>query len=187
MLTRSTPRARSRSSRASVAVSGLPLRLVAGSSVQLKATVANLPAGVTWSASAGTISHTGLYRAPTRPPKGGVVTITATSTANPAVAGTAATGIRPLTATAAPAVAGRVVAGRKAISRIATGHVGRRAIFELLTMTDELRDVIQRSPTIQDIHNATKDTSFVKLIQNGYDLVAKGLVSMAEVERTVGK
>jgi hypothetical protein len=114
---------------ASVAISGLPLRLVAGSSVQLRATVANLPAGVTWSASAGTISHTGLYRAPSRPPKGGVVTITATSTANPAVSGTAATGIRPLTATAAPAVAGRAVAGRKAISRIATGHVGRRIIL----------------------------------------------------------
>ena len=52
---------------ASVAISGMPLRVVAGSSVQLRASVANLPAGVTWSATAGTISANGLYRAPVRP------------------------------------------------------------------------------------------------------------------------
>ena len=79
----------------SVAISGMPLRVVAGSRVQLTATVANLPGGVTWSATSGTITSAGLYRAPKTPPMGGVVTVTATSNANPAVAGTAATGIRP--------------------------------------------------------------------------------------------
>jgi hypothetical protein len=114
----------------SVAISGMPLRLVAGSSVQLTATVANLPAGVTWSATAGTISPSGLYRAPTTPPAGGVVTVTAASTADPAVVGTAATGIRPNPGgAAAPGVAGRVVAGRKALSRLLTGHVGRTVIL----------------------------------------------------------
>jgi hypothetical protein len=114
----------------SVAISGLPLRVVAGSAVQLRATVANLPDGVTWSATAGTVSPTGLYRAPRTPPKGGVVTITATSTTNPSVAGTAATGIRPTPdGVAAPGVSGRVVAGRRALSRVLTGHVGRRVIL----------------------------------------------------------
>jgi hypothetical protein len=114
----------------SVAISGLPLRVVAGSSVQLKATVANLPGGVTWSATAGTISPAGLYRAPRTPPSGGVVTVTAASTANPSVVGSAATGIRPNPdGAAAPGVAGRVVAGRKAHSRLRTGHVGRKVIL----------------------------------------------------------
>lgn len=114
----------------SVAISGMPLRLVAGSSVQLRATVANLPGGVTWTATAGTVSTTGLYRAPKTPPKGGVVTVTAASTANPAVAGTASTGIRPNPdGAAAPGIAGRVVAGRKALSRLRTGHVGRKVIL----------------------------------------------------------
>jgi general secretion pathway protein E len=70
---------------------------------------------------------------------------------------------------------------------LGTGHIGRRSVSELLTMNDALRNVIQRSPTINDIHEAMKDTSFVSLVQNGYDLAAKGLVSMQEVERTVGK
>ncbi len=114
----------------SVAISGMPLRLVAGSSVQLRATVANLPAGVTWTATAGTVSSTGLYKAPKTPPKGGVVTVTAASTTNPAVVGTAATGIRPNpSGAAAPGIAGRVVAGGKALSRVLTGHVGRRVIL----------------------------------------------------------
>jgi hypothetical protein len=108
----------------------MPLRLVAGASVQLQATVANLPGGVTWAATAGSISPTGLYRAPTTPPPGGVVTVTATSTARPSLAATAATGIRPNPGgAAAPAIAGRVVAGRKALSRLLTGHVGRKVIL----------------------------------------------------------
>jgi hypothetical protein len=114
----------------SVTVSGLPLRVVAGASVQLRASVANLAGGVAWSATAGTISPSGLYRAPASPPPGGVATVTATSTANPAVSGSAATGIRPNpSGAAAPAVAGRVVAGKRLVSRIATGHVGRRFIL----------------------------------------------------------
>ncbi|MGE0027679.1 MAG: lysyl oxidase family protein [Thermoleophilia bacterium] len=114
----------------SVTVSGMPPQLVAGSSVQLNAAVTNLPGGVTWSTTAGTITQSGLYTAPKTPPKGGVVTVTATSTANPGVAGTAATGIRPNPdGAAAPGIAGRVVAGRKALSRVLTGHVGRKVIL----------------------------------------------------------
>ena len=75
--------------RPSVAISGAPASLVAGTSVQLTAAVTNLPAGVTWSATAGTISRTGLYRAPATPPAGGAVTVRAASAANPAVAGEA--------------------------------------------------------------------------------------------------
>lgn len=61
----------------SVAIEGAPSSMVAGTSVQLSATVGNDPPGVKWSADAGTITQAGLYTAPPNPPSGSVVTITA--------------------------------------------------------------------------------------------------------------
>jgi len=67
-----------------VAISGAPAALVAGTSAQLQAAVT--PAGpVTWTATAGTISADGLYVAPGTPPAGGNVTVRATSVASPSV------------------------------------------------------------------------------------------------------
>ncbi len=63
----------------SVAISGAPASMLAGTSVQLGATVSNDSGGVSWGVSAGTITASGLYRAPTTVPAGGSVTITATS------------------------------------------------------------------------------------------------------------
>ena len=44
---------------------------------------------------------------------------------------------------------------------LGTGFSGRRAIFELLSTTEELRDVILKSPTIQEIKDAVRTTKFV--------------------------
>jgi Bacterial Ig domain len=63
----------------SVAVSGAPSSMIAGTSVQLSALVMNDSPGVTWSASEGTITPAGLYTAPQSPPAGGTVVITAKS------------------------------------------------------------------------------------------------------------
>jgi hypothetical protein len=64
-----------------VQIGGAPESLVAGTSVQLQATVTNDAPAVTWTvAGGGTISAAGLYTAPPVPPPGdGVVTIAATS------------------------------------------------------------------------------------------------------------
>jgi len=69
---------------AAVTISGAPASMTAGTSAQLNATVVNAAGGVTWSASAGTITPGGLYTAPATPPAGGRVTVTARSTATPA-------------------------------------------------------------------------------------------------------
>ena len=91
----------------SVAISGAPATLTAGTSAQLGATVANAAQGVTWTASAGSVSAAGLYTAPPAPPPGGVVTIRATSTAAPAAFAEAAIAIAPAPAPApAPLTAG---------------------------------------------------------------------------------
>ena len=63
----------------SVAISGAPAAMLVGTSVQLSALVANDGPGVTWSASAGSITPGGLYTAPSEPPAGGVAAITARS------------------------------------------------------------------------------------------------------------
>lgn len=70
---------------------------------------------------------------------------------------------------------------------LGTGFLGRRALFELLTTSDKLRDVILSQPTIKGIHEAMAETQFVKLMDTGLDLAARGLVSMQEVERAIGK
>ncbi len=70
-----------------VQISGAPESLVAGTSAQLQATVANDAPGVTWivdgvpggSPASGTIQPGGLYRAPGAPPAAGAVTIAAHS------------------------------------------------------------------------------------------------------------
>jgi general secretion pathway protein E len=68
-----------------------------------------------------------------------------------------------------------------------TGFSGRRAIFELLMATDELRDLITRTPTASQIHAALASTPFQRLQHSGFQLVAQGLASYDEVNRVVGR
>jgi hypothetical protein len=63
-----------------VAIAGAPSRMIAGTSVQLSATVAADGHVGAWSASAGSITSGGLYTAPSVPPARGTVTVTAGST-----------------------------------------------------------------------------------------------------------
>src|SRR5207247_3745698 len=60
---------------------------------------------------------------------------------------------------------------------LGTGFSGRRAFFEMLRNTDELRDVILRSPSMQDIAKALTARKFMTLQQSGYQLVADGAVA----------
>ena len=68
-----------RAAQASVTIEGAPASMTAGTNVQLTAKVLNDSPTVTWKASAGTITSGGLYTAPSEPPAGGSVTITATT------------------------------------------------------------------------------------------------------------
>jgi len=67
-----------------------------------------------------------------------------------------------------------------------TGYIGRRAIFELLEVTDDVRDVILRDPNIASIKKAVEMTVFTPLKQAAFDLVMAGETSMGEVQRVVG-
>jgi hypothetical protein len=60
-----------------VSIGGAPASMIAGTAVQLSASVGNDSPSVTWSANSGSISSTGLYTAPPVPPAGGAATIVA--------------------------------------------------------------------------------------------------------------
>ncbi len=65
--------------------------------------------------------------------------------------------------------------------------MGRRGFFEMLSTTEELREVILKSPTPKEIEKAVAETKFVRLAETGYQLVAKGVTAFDEIEKAVGR
>ena len=65
-----------------------------------------------------------------------------------------------------------------------TGFLGRTAIYEVLPMTDEIRELIGRST--EKIHIQAVKAGMVTLSQDGHRLVLAGETSLEEVRRVVG-
>ena len=68
-----------------------------------------------------------------------------------------------------------------------TGFIGRRAIFELLSVGSELRDLITQKATASQFQAALAGTAFRRLHESGYELVAKGISAFDEIDRAVGR
>ena len=68
---------------------------------------------------------------------------------------------------------------------VGTGFMGRRGVFELLTVNEEMREIIMKSPSVAEIMKTLSATKFVKLAQSGYQLVAEGITSLDEIERSM--
>jgi type II secretory ATPase GspE/PulE/Tfp pilus assembly ATPase PilB-like protein len=66
------------------------------------------------------------------------------------------------------------------------GYAGRQGLYELLTMTDDLRDAILKSATMGAINDALSRVLFTSLEQSGYRLIAEGITSPEELDRVVG-
>ncbi len=64
-----------------------------------------------------------------------------------------------------------------------TGYHGRRALFELLDFTDELRDLVLNNPTITGMKKVIEQGLFTTLQQFGWKLAAEGVTSLDEVDR----
>jgi type II secretory ATPase GspE/PulE/Tfp pilus assembly ATPase PilB-like protein len=67
-----------------------------------------------------------------------------------------------------------------------TGFHGRKAIFELLVASQDLRDVILSTKSLKGMRKALENTVFNSLLDSGYRLVAEGSTTIEEVERTIG-
>jgi general secretion pathway protein E len=70
---------------------------------------------------------------------------------------------------------------------LGTGFAGRRAFFELLGTTDQMRDLIARAPTLGQIQSALAGTQFQSLQHSGYQLVAQGMAPFEEIDRAIGR
>lgn len=67
-----------------------------------------------------------------------------------------------------------------------TGFIGRRGLYELLEVTDPIRDVIMKGPTIGAIRDLAKQGLFTTLESFGFSLVAEGVTTYDEIDRVAG-
>ncbi len=65
----------------------------------------------------------------------------------------------------------------------ATGYTGRRAIFEVMTMTGVIREILLRGGSSVEIKDAAKREGMKTLIEDGWRVVAAGETTPAEVLR----
>ncbi|MEL7472071.1 MAG: ATPase, T2SS/T4P/T4SS family [Planctomycetota bacterium] len=66
---------------------------------------------------------------------------------------------------------------------LGTGYRGRRALFELLGVNNEMRDVILSEPSIAAMRKVIEQGHFDTLGQFGWKLAAEGATSVEEVEK----
>ena len=67
-----------------------------------------------------------------------------------------------------------------------TGFIGRRGLYELLEVTDPIRDVIMKGPTIGAIRDLARQGLFTTLESFGFSLVAEGVTTYDEIDRVAG-
>lgn len=81
----------------------------------------------------------------------------------------------------------RINAPQGCASCLDTGYLGRRAIFELLEVTDSIRDIVLQTPTIASIRRSLRGGHFTTLRGFGLQLVATGDTAFDEIERVAGE
>ncbi len=67
-----------------------------------------------------------------------------------------------------------------------TGYLGRQGLYEMLTATEEIREILLTQPSMQELRKAVRNTMFTSLTDSGYKLVAEGVTDLAEIERVTG-
>ncbi len=63
--------------------------------------------------------------------------------------------------------------------------MGRTAIFELLEVTDQLREAIIKQPKIEVLKKVARATGNRSLQEEGILLVAQGVTSLEELQRVL--
>jgi len=64
-----------------------------------------------------------------------------------------------------------------------TGYVGRTGVFELLTVSDRLRNAIREVQSAQNIWNIAIDEGMIPMRYNGLQKVKQGITSLEEFQR----
>ena len=64
-----------------------------------------------------------------------------------------------------------------------TGYKGRKGLFELLVMNDELRDMVMRNASTEDLREAARRAGMVTLRDSGMESIFNGETTADEVIR----
>jgi type II secretory ATPase GspE/PulE/Tfp pilus assembly ATPase PilB-like protein len=67
-----------------------------------------------------------------------------------------------------------------------TGYLGRTAIGEIMTINDELRDMIYTGASFNSLIQASKKNGMIPMKMDGLKKVIEGVTTLREVERVVG-
>jgi general secretion pathway protein E len=68
-----------------------------------------------------------------------------------------------------------------------TGYLGRTAIYELLLVDDEMRQLIMKNTDASTIKSLATEKGMTTLRQDGADKILKGITSVEEVVRVTQK
>ncbi len=66
-----------------------------------------------------------------------------------------------------------------------SGYNGRTALFEIIEMTPEMRELIVESPPTREIQELARKQGSVPMFEDGIEKVKRGLTTLAEVVRVV--
>lgn len=65
------------------------------------------------------------------------------------------------------------------------GYIGRTAVFELLVVDDQIRQVLLKEPKLELLKKAAKAAGMRSFQEEGVLLIAKGVTSLAELQRVL--
>lgn len=65
------------------------------------------------------------------------------------------------------------------------GYVGRTGIFELIVITDQMREILAKQPSVDLLRKAARADGQRSLQEEGILLVAKGITSLPELQRVL--
>ncbi|OGR13940.1 MAG: hypothetical protein A2341_04450 [Deltaproteobacteria bacterium RIFOXYB12_FULL_58_9] len=70
-------------------------------------------------------------------------------------------------------------------SACSKGYVGRGVVAEVLTLDDDLRSLIHQGKPAAALQARAQEKGFLTMLDNGRELVERGITNAAEVERVV--
>ena len=65
------------------------------------------------------------------------------------------------------------------------GYFGRTAVFELLVVDDQIREILIKEPKLDLLQKAAKAAGMRSFQEEGVLLIAKGVTSLAELQRVL--
>lgn len=73
--------------------------------------------------------------------------------------------------------------GEGCLECLDTGYKGRTGIYEVMTTSPQLRDLIVQDSNVEEVRRCFRETGGISLLESGIELAEQGLTSLEEVSR----